>query len=130
MIAKLTNSIGGFMNQEVTDYINKLTAKPKQEWQAEVCNQLRQVVFQAIPEVDERLQYGKPHYRKNGKYACVLSTAKGWVTFTIFEAEALQAPEGFFEPGDPNRKTIKILEGQAVDYALVGKLIQQAGTSA
>lgn len=75
------------------------------------------MVHQAIPEVAERLQYGKPHYLKDGKYAAVLGTAKGWVAFTIFNAAALDAPEGLFEPGPPDRKTIKIRQGQAVDYA-------------
>lgn len=117
------------MNQEVTDYINNLNDKPRQEWQSSVCDQLRQLIHQSIPDVDERLQYGKPHFRKNGKYACVVGTAKGWVSFTIFNAKALEAPPGFFEPGDPDRKTVKILEGQAVDYALLGKYIQQAARS-
>jgi hypothetical protein len=114
------------MTQEITDYINKLNDKPKQEWQAEVCNRLHQIAEQSIPEFSERLQYGKPHFLKNGKYAAVLSTAKDWVTFTIFNAKALEAPEGFFEEGDPDRKTIKIRKGQEVDYNLLEKLLKQA----
>ena len=118
------------MNQEVTEYIEKLNQKVNQEWQVEVCNSIRQIVHQSIPEVEERIQYGKPHFLKNGKYACVLGTAKGWVTFTIFNAKALEAPEGFFEPGgSPDRKTIKIREGQDVDYDLLVKLLQQAVNS-
>jgi hypothetical protein len=116
-------------NQEVTDYINKLNDKPKQEWQAEVCNHLRQTVLQSIPDADERLQYGKPHYRKNNKYAAVIGTAKGWVTFTIFNAGAINAPEGFFEAGDPDRKNYKIVEGQSVDYTQLGKYLQQASST-
>ncbi len=116
-------------NQEVTDYINNLNDKPKQEWQTEVCTQLRQTVLQAIPDADERLQYGKPHYRKNNKYAAVIGTAKGWVTFTIFNAAAVEAPQDFFEAGDPDRKTIKILEGQTVDYALLGEYLTQAAST-
>lgn len=115
------------MNQEVTDYINKLNDKPKQEWQAEVCNQIRQIIHQSIPEVVERLQYGKPHFLKNGKYACVLGPAKGWVSFTIFNAQSLETPPDLFESSDTgDRKTIKILAGQTVDYALLAKLLQQA----
>ncbi len=60
------------MNPAVTEYIEKV----KQEWQAEVCHQIRQLIYQAIPDVEERIQYGKPHYLKNGKYACVFGTAK------------------------------------------------------
>ena len=114
------------MNQEVTEYINKLNEKAGQEWQAEVANQLRQIAQKAIPDFTERIQYGKPHFLKNGKYAAVLGTAKGWVTFTIFNAKALEAPEGFFEAGDPDRKTVKILKDQEVDYNLLGKLLKQA----
>ena len=110
------------MNQDVTDYIQRID----QEWQAEACTLIRQIVHDAIPEVAERIQYGKPHFLKDGKYACVLSTAKGWVSFTIFNAATLDAPEGFFEPGPPERKTVKFREGQAVDADLIARLLQQA----
>lgn len=113
------------MTQAVTEYLEKID----QAWQAEICTHLRQIVQQAVPEVEERLQYGKPHFLKNGKYACVLGTAKDWVSFTIFNAGSLEAPEGFFEPGDPNRKTIKIRKGQIVDYAFLTRLVQQAANS-
>src|SRR3954452_12719269 len=72
--------------QEVTDYINKLNDKAGQEWQVEVSNQLHKIAQDNIPDFSEKLQYGKPHFFKNGKYAAVLGTAKGWVTFTIFNA--------------------------------------------
>lgn len=114
------------MNPTVTEYIQKIN----QPWQIEVCNRLRPIIHQSIPEVEERIQYSKPHYLKNGKYACVLGTAKGWVSFTIFNAQSLEAPQGFFEPdGPPERKTIKIREGQSVDYDLLATLIQQAASS-
>jgi hypothetical protein len=114
------------MNQEVTDYINNLNNKPKQEWQADVASRLRQVVYEAIPDADERLQYGKPHYRKNGKYAAVISTAKGYVTFMIFNGDKLDIPDGLFEPG---KSSIKITEGQVVDYDLLAKLLKQASSA-
>ncbi len=113
------------MNEAVSEYIQKIS----QEWQAEICTQLRQFVHQAVPEVVERIQYGKPHFLKNGKYAAVLGTAKDWVSFTIFNATALEAPEGFFEAGPPERKTAKIRKGQTVDYDLLAKLLNQAASS-
>lgn len=110
------------MGQEVADYIDAV----KQEWQIEVCRSIDRAIRQAIPEVQERIQYGKPHYLKNDKYACVLGTAKGWVSFTIFNATALDAPDGLFEPGPPERKTMKIRQGQAVDYEVLATLVHQA----
>lgn len=114
------------MNQAVTDYIDNIKAG----WLAAVCDQLRQIVLQAIPDAEERLQYGKPHYLKNGKYAAVMGTAKGWVSFTIFNAQALETPDGLFESSENgDRKTIKIREGQAVDADLLAALVQQAAST-
>ena len=114
------------MGQEVIEYINQI----KQSWQAPVCTKLREVILNSIPEVTERLQYGKAHFLKNGKYACVFGAAKGWISFTLFNATRLEAPNGLFEPTEnPERKTIKIKEGQVLDYALLAKLIKQAANA-
>lgn len=111
------------MNQQVTDYISNI----KVEWQAEVCQRLREMICSALPEAEERLQYGKPHYLKNGKYAFVLGTAKEWVSLTIFNAQTLDTPDGLFEASaNGDRKTIKIRAGQAVDADLLAGLIRQA----
>lgn len=111
------------MTDPVKEYIQNI----KQEWQIPICERIHQVIHQAIPDVEERIQYSKPHFRKNGKYVAVLSSAKGWVSVTIFNATDLEAPEGFFQAdGPPERKTVKILKDQTVDYDLLGKLLQQA----
>ena len=110
-------------NPEISRYF----ANIEQPWQADVCRRIHEIVCQSIPDVEARLQYGKPHYLKQGKYACVLGTAKGWVSFTLFNAAALDAPEGFFEAGgSPERKTIKIRQGQALDDDLLAALVGQA----
>ena len=111
------------MNEAVTEYIQNI----KQDWQISICTTLRELILEAIPEVEERLQYSKPHYLKDKKYACVIGTAKGWVSFTIFNATAFEAPDGFFEAdGPPERKTIKIKKDQEVDYDLLSSFIKQA----
>ncbi|GCE28567.1 hypothetical protein KDA_40510 [Dictyobacter alpinus] len=111
------------MNADVTAYIDAID----RPWQAEICQHLRQVIYQVVPDIEERMQYGKPHYKKKGKYVCLFNAAKSWVGFTIFNAQTLQAPDGFFEPGgSPDRQTIKILAGQTVDYKLVATLLQEA----
>lgn len=110
------------MNPQVTEYIDGLDA-----WQAEICTRIRQIIQQAIPDVEERIQYKKPHFLKGGKYAGVLGPAKGWVSYTIFNAQDLKTPDGLFESSDTgDRKTIKIKPGQVVDYDQLAALITQA----
>jgi hypothetical protein len=110
---------------DVTGYIDALA----QDWQADICRTLHARIHEAIPDVTERLQYGKPHYLKNGKYACVLGPAKGWVALTIFNATDLHAPDGLFETGPPERKTVKIKPNQPIDFDLLTTLIRQAAAT-
>jgi len=113
------------MSAEIAGYLDKVSVP----WQADLCRKLDAIVHRAIPDVTGKLQYGKPHYRKNNQYAAVIGTAKGWVTLTIFNATALDAPPGLFEDGPPERKTIKIREGQAIDEAQVEGLLRQAAST-
>ena len=113
------------MNPDVTEYI--AGAAP---WQAEIMNAIRERVHQAVPAVEERIQYKKPHFLKDGHYLAVLSPAKAYVAFMIFNAQELEAPAGFFErQGPPERKTIKIKEGQDYDGDLLGQLVAQAAST-
>jgi hypothetical protein len=112
------------MNQEVTEFIEKV----KEPWQAQVCNDLRQVVLNAIPDVQERMQYSKPHFLKNKKYAAVISTSKDAVSFTIFNTAGLVLPDGLFD-GPPERKTIKFRNGQQIDGETLLNLMIQASST-
>lgn len=109
------------MNPKVTEYIEKIN----QSWQVEVCHNIRQAIHQAIPDIEEQIKYNQAFYTLNGKQVCVFFPAKSWVNITIFHAESLKAPEGFFEKSDkPERKAIKIRDGQAFDYDVLIQCLQ------
>ncbi|MFS0870936.1 DUF1801 domain-containing protein [Paenibacillus xylanilyticus] len=109
------------MNAEVTDFMEQISIP----WQVDVVRQLRQLVHDSIPDVQERMQYKKPHFLKNGKYAAVISPSKQAVSFTIFNATGLELPDGIFE-GPEERKTIKIKEKDTPDYKWLAGLLTQA----
>lgn len=111
------------MNQGVTEYI----AKINHPWQVEVCNQLRQILLNTVPEVEETILYSRPHYKLHGQYLCVFNVAQKWVNVMLFQAQALSDPKAF---GDlsPNgeRVTAKIQQGSDFDYKLFATLLQEA----
>ena len=82
------------------------------------------MVHETIPDFEERIQYKKPHFLKNGKYAAVISPAKDAVAFMIMNANELEVPKGF--EGPPERKWLKIREGESPDYGLLSRLLAQA----
>ncbi|RTE11802.1 DUF1801 domain-containing protein [Paenibacillus whitsoniae] len=112
------------MNPEVTEFIEGL----KEAWQVELSKELREMVYGAIPDVQERMQYKKPHYLKGGKYAAVISTSKDAVSFTIFNAAGLELPDGMFE-GPVERKTLKLRKGDTVDRGQLSAWVAQASSS-
>lgn len=112
------------MNPEITQFIADL----KEPWQAERCTALRELTLEAIPDALERMQYKKPHYLKNGKYAAVISTSKDAVSYTIFNAEGIAFPEGAWS-GPPERKTIKIGKTQDVNKEALADLLKQAAAA-
>lgn len=112
------------MNPDVTDFIDTV----KEPWQGELCASLREVVHQAIPDIQERVQYKKPHFLKGGKYAAAISTSKDAVSFTLFNTSELTLPEDLFG-GPPERKTIKLKKDQTVDLNQLSSWVQQAAAT-
>lgn len=108
-------------NAEVTAFIEQIQIP----WQVEIAEQLRQLVHDTIPDVQERVQYKKPHFLKNGKYVMVISPSKQAMSFTIFNATGLDLPDGIFE-GPEERKTIKLKEKDTPDYEWLADLLKQA----
>ena len=113
------------MNPEVSEYIEQIP----QAWQVDVANSLRAMVRETIPDVEERIQYKKPHFMKDGHYAAVLSPAKGHLSFMIFNTQNVTLPAGVFQKGPVERSTIRIMEGDQVDYAMLGSSLSQASST-
>lgn len=112
------------MSQEVTDYIEAIN----EPWKKELSVQLRELVHQAIPDVQERIQYKKPHFLKEGKYAAVISISKDAVSFTIFNTTELELPENMFD-GPAERKTVKLKNGSTIDTDQLASWVSQAAST-
>ncbi|MGN7358416.1 DUF1801 domain-containing protein [Paenibacillus sp. SAF-054] len=110
------------MNQEVTTFIENLP-----QWQVEISAALRSMVHETIPEAEERIQYKKPHFLKNGHYAAVISPSKGAIAFMIMNADNTDFPSEFEGPAE--RKWIKLREGDTPDLPLLSELLKQASST-
>ncbi|WP_336208567.1 DUF1801 domain-containing protein [Nonomuraea sp. LPB2021202275-12-8] len=109
------------MNDEVTRYIDG--AAP---WQTAVCEKLRLMVHETVPEVEEQLQYGKPHFLQNGDHAAVIAVARNKVSFMVFNATEIPVVKGFVRAlGKGDRKCVDIAEGQEVDYAALADILRK-----
>lgn len=110
------------MDQEVTAFIANLP-----QWQSDISSILRNMVHETIPEAEERVQYKKPHFLKNGHYAAVISPSKDAIAFMIMNATGIDFPKGFDGPAE--RKWIKLKEGDSPDLPLLSGLLRQASST-
>lgn len=107
------------MDPQVSAYIEKT-----QPWQQEVCEALRKMVHDTVPGAEERLQYGKPHFVKDGEFIAVIHAGKDKVSFMLFNASDIKA-DMLRAMGNGDRKVIDIVEGQTVDYKQLGDLLAE-----
>jgi hypothetical protein len=113
------------MNEEITQYIQK-----SQPWQRDVCQSLHKTILHVIPDVEGRLQYGKPHYLKHGHYAAVIHVGKGKVSFMVFNAIDVPEVKGMLRSmGNGERKVVDIAEGQTVDYEALAGILRQTSSA-
>lgn len=108
------------MNQEVSEYIGKTLP-----WQQEVCESLRKMVHDTVSGAEERIQYGKPHFLKDGEFIAVIHVGKDKVSFMLFNAGNIEAGKMLRSMGNGDRKVIDIVEGQEVNYKQLGSLLSQ-----
>lgn len=113
------------MPNDVTSYISK--GLP---WQIEVCEKLRELLRQTIPGVEEKLEYGKPHFLKNGQHAAVIHVAKDKVSFMVFNAADVDPVKGVLRSlGNGDRKSVDIKENQDVDYELLADILARTSST-
>lgn len=106
---------------EISDYI---TALP-QEWQQEVCAELRKLILEGAPEVAESIKWGAPFFEQEGQL-CSVSASKDAVRLVFMcGADLPQSP--LFEPGEAKKlRTIKIREDQMVPAQEIIGLVREA----
>jgi hypothetical protein len=87
-------------------------------------------VRQTIPDVEEKLQYGKPHFLKNDQHAAVIHVAKDKVSFMVFNAANVDPVDGVLRSlGNGDRKTADISEGHHVDYGLLADILAKTSST-
>lgn len=110
------------MSESVAGYWSKADA-----WQKRACLQLRAAIRRAIPNVEESLQYGKPHYAVDGELVAAIHVAKSKVSLPILNAKSVAPVKGFLRSlGNGERKVVDITAEQSVDIERVVAALRAA----
>jgi hypothetical protein len=83
-------------NQKADEYIGSLA-----DWQQQICNQARRLIYQAEPNIKEEIKFtNRPYFTYKGN-VCALLAAKNHVNIFIYDPIAPD-PSGIINQGHEN----------------------------
>ena len=98
----------------VDDYIDRLPA-----WQQAICQDVRDLVHGADPEVEETIKRTVQPYFVLAGNICALLATKDHVNVFLYDGGIVPDPEGIITAGHENKtaRTVALYEGEAVNEA-------------
>ncbi|MFZ0546327.1 MAG: DUF1801 domain-containing protein [Candidatus Promineifilaceae bacterium] len=109
-------------SEQITHLIEELG-----DWRGELLAQLRQLVHEAYPEIDEEWKWETPVWAHKGNIVAG-GIFKDHVKLNFFKGALLEDPHGLFNAGLEAKKTraIDFHQGEEINKAALIELIQAA----
>ncbi|HEX5906567.1 MAG TPA: DUF1801 domain-containing protein [Propionibacteriaceae bacterium] len=106
----------------VDAYIDALPA-----WQHEICQQVRDLVHSADPEVEETIKRRvQPYFVLEGNI-CALLAAKDHVNVFLYDGAIVPDPQGIITGGHDNQtaRTVAIRQDEKINTRALGEMFRQ-----
>ena len=109
-------------DSRVDDYIDGLPA-----WQQAICQEVRELVHTADPEVTETIKRRvQPYFVLQGNICALLAT-KDHVNVFLYDGGIVPDPEGIITGGHDNKtaRTVAIYEGETLNATALRRMFEQ-----
>jgi hypothetical protein len=96
-------------------------------WQQEICNQVRELVHSADPDVEETIKRTvQPYFVLNGNI-CALQAARDHVNVFLYDGGIVPDPAGIITGGHDNKtaRTVAIREGETIRVRALRTMFKQ-----
>ncbi len=109
-------------SQKVTDHINSYT-----DWRGDLLKQLRQLINETAPDLNEDFKWGVPVWTKNG-LVCAISGFKDHVKINFFKGVYLPDSKKLFNSGldSKEHRSINFTEDYKLDKAAIANFVKAA----
>ena len=97
------------------------------DWQQAICQQVRELVHAADPEVEETIKRNvQPYFVLQGNICALLAT-KDHVNIFLYDGGIVPDPEGIITGGHDNKtaRTVAIYEGDTLNAAALRTMFEQ-----
>jgi hypothetical protein len=97
------------------------------DWQQDICRQVRDLVHEADPEVEETIKRtDRPYFVLQGN-VCALLAAKDHVNVFVYDGAIVSDPDGIITAGHDNQtaRTVGIRKGETVNAPALVTMFRQ-----
>jgi hypothetical protein len=97
------------------------------DWQQDICEQLRDLIHAADPEVVETIKRTvQPYFVLDGN-VCALLAAKDHVNLFLYDGGIVPDPEGIITAGHDNKtaRTISFRQGGGINRRALSRMLEQ-----
>ena len=97
------------------------------EWQQQICREVRDLVHEADPDVEETIKRSvQPYFVLDGNI-CALLAAKDHVNVFLYDGAIVPDPEGIITSGHGNKtaRTVAIREGERLNSPALLEMFRQ-----
>ena len=109
-------------DRRVDDYIARLPG-----WQQDICQQLRDLIHAADPEIVETIKRRvQPYFALEGN-VCALLAAKDHVNLFLYDGAMVPDPEGIITGGHDNKtaRTVAVRRGEPLNAPALAAMFEQ-----
>src|SRR3954451_11812386 len=114
--------MGYVADQRIDAYIDTLPG-----WQQAICREVRELVHDADPEVQETIKRTtRPYFVLQGN-VCALLAAKDHVNVFVYDGAIVPDPEGIITGGHDNQtaRTVAFWQGDAINAPALSAMLKQ-----
>ena len=93
-----------------------------------VASQLRVLIKNAIPDINETIKWGMPTYEKNA-LICALRSANGYIALQFYMGSNLDDPDSILEGSGKNMRHVKVYKETDIQKDLFMSWIRTSATT-
>ena len=96
-------------------------------WQQAICQQVRELVHEADPEVQETIKRTRQPYFVLDGNVCALLAAKDHVNVFLYDGAIVADPDGIITAGHDNKtaRTVGVRQGETINAAALVTMFRQ-----
>ncbi len=97
------------------------------DWQQDICRELREIIHDADPEIEETIKFrDRPYFVLDGN-VCALLAAKDHVNLFLYDGAIVPDPEGIITGGHRNTtaRTVAVRRGETINAPALTAMLRQ-----